>query len=200
MEQQLLGTPGVLLAFVGTECKSRRWKHAVYTVLQATLTPADCREERVVRRPAALSALLFCFIPPSIWRKERSTSNNQCRNQKSNVGERAIFPSFVNVWSESETATRKPKICSWLTCSRTQRRSYFFSFRAFGATLFAVAPSVVFLRVNKRNVATCTLAPWHTKKKPMHKIKIIILFILVGWFFPPFADDIVLRNSRVARK
>lgn len=176
MEQQLLGTPGaLLLAFVGTECKSRRWKHAVYTVLQATLTPADCREERVVRRPAALSSLLFCFIPPSIWRKEWSTSNNLCRNQKSNVGERAIFPSFVNVWSESETAKRKPKICSWSTCSRTQRRSYFFSFRAFGATLFAVrhrrgvAHSVVFLRANKRDVATCTLAPWHTEKNPCIK-------------------------------
>lgn len=130
MEQQLLGTPGVLLlTFIGTECKSRRWKHAVSAVWHCVYCAASygnasrlqkkgaCHQEvpdrkttfskKVVSTLRLLLLLLlfpfFFFIPPSI----RGGSNNHCWTEKKNSSERAISPSVANVWLELEITEGK---------------------------------------------------------------------------------------------
>lgn len=144
MEQQLLGTPGVLLlTFIGTECKSRRWKHAVSAVWHCIYCAASygnasrlqrgaCHQEAQTGKPPFLKVvstllhlfLLFFFPTLNFWR-ERRRSNNQCWNEKRKLQWTRNFPSFANVWFELEIIKEKPETCSWSTCSRTHPRPAF---------------------------------------------------------------------------
>lgn len=113
MEQQLLGTPGVLLlTFIGTECKSRRWKHAVSAVWHCIYCAASygnasrlqrgaCHQEAQTGKPPFLkvvSTLLFFFYSTLNLTRTKKIQQSVLKRKGETPVNAQFPPSFANVW------------------------------------------------------------------------------------------------------